>query len=72
MVQFLDPETAEIPQFLDPEFVKMDKINSGSRNRRNGAISGSRNRRKGRQILYALCSSTPQSDKNFLKTSDWN
>ena len=41
MVQFLDPETAEILQFLDPEIVKMDK-----------KISGSRNRRKGRQILY--------------------
>ena len=52
MVQFLDPETAEILQFLDPEIVKMDKKISGSRNRRNGAISGSRNRRKGRQILY--------------------
>ena len=25
MVQFLDPETAEILQFLDPEIVKMDK-----------------------------------------------
>ena len=52
MVQFLDPEIAEILQFLDPEIVKMDKIISGSRNCRNGAISGSRNRRKGRQILY--------------------
>ena len=52
MVQFLDPETAEILQFLDPEIVKIDKKKSGSRNRRNGAISGSRNRRKGRQILY--------------------
>ena len=52
MVQFLDPETAEILQFLDPEIVKMDKKKSGSRNRRNGAISGSINRRKGRQILY--------------------
>ena len=52
MVQFLDPETAEILQFLDPEIVKMDKTISGSRNRRNGEISGSRNRRKGRQILY--------------------
>ena len=53
MVQFLDPEIAEILQFLDPEIVKMDKIISGFRNGRNGAISGSRNRRKGRQILYA-------------------
>ena len=25
MVQFLDPETAEILQFLDPEIIKMDK-----------------------------------------------
>ena len=25
MVQFLDPETAEILQFLNPEIVKMDK-----------------------------------------------
>ena len=52
MVQFLDPETADILQFLDPEIVKIDKKKSGSRNRRNGAISGSRNRRNGRQILY--------------------
>ena len=52
MVQFLDPEIAEMLQFLDPEIVKMDKIISGSRNRKNGAISGSRNPRKGRQILY--------------------
>ena len=52
MVQFLDPETADILQFLDPEIVKIDKQISGSRNSRNGAISGSRNRRKGRQILY--------------------
>ena len=29
MVQFLDPETAEILQFLDPEIVKMDKTISG-------------------------------------------
>ena len=36
MVQFLDPETAEILQFLDPEIVNMDKIISGSRNCRNG------------------------------------
>ena len=52
MVQFLDPETAEILQFMDPDIVKMDKKNSGSRNCRNGLISGSTNRRKGRQILY--------------------
>ena len=52
MVQFLDPEIAEILQFLDPEIVKMDEKISGSRNCRNGAISGSRNSRKGRQILY--------------------
>ena len=25
MVQFLDPETADILQFLDPEIVKLDK-----------------------------------------------
>ena len=41
MVQFLDPEIAEILQFLDPEIMKMDKQISGSRNRRNGG-----------QILY--------------------
>ena len=52
MVQFLDPEIAEILQFLDPEIMKMDKQISGSRNRRNGAISGSRNHRKGGKILY--------------------
>ena len=62
MVQFLDPETAEILKFLDPEIVKMDKQISGSRNLRNGVISGSRNRRKGRQILYRMRSKRIKND----------
>ena len=46
MLQFVDPETADILQFLYPEIVKMDQKILNPEIHRNGVISGSRNCKK--------------------------